>query len=151
MTNLVVGRSLRKRFACMMDGDLVIGEIGVHFVDLVFGHMTAYTFFLSDRTSGTGMIVRRLCGGRESVTTQAVLIVRTWIGHERSVRIMACHASHAWIAIFSPAATGLEPIGRKTNTENSGCAKLHNIEACPVTGTAKVYRILRRERRRIRN
>jgi len=115
----------------------VIGEVGVHFEDIVFPHMTTDAVFLSHRTSRARMVLCRLGRCREYVAVQAVLVVSP-VGHQRLMRIMTSYAGDSRVAIRSPAATGFEAIRGKSGGKNTVYTHLNYVEAGAMAGAAKV-------------
>src|SRR5579863_10441362 len=60
---MTVGVSFLKCVAGFLDGNLVIGKVGVHFGDIVFHHVASHAVLLRHRTSRSRMIFSRLgCG-----------------------------------------------------------------------------------------
>jgi hypothetical protein len=84
------GLLLRKRFTRFHNTDSMVCEIGVHFRDKDFRHVTTCAIAHRLGTRRSRMADRRLLSRRAHMATPAHWVVGCRIGFKLFVRVMAC-------------------------------------------------------------
>src|SRR3984885_7670420 len=131
--------SFREGLADAGDADAVIGEVVVHLGNIFLGHVAGGAVFPGYRAGLAGMICGDLRAGRVDMALEAGVVIIGRGSLQLLMRIMACAAYQADIALCPPAFAGDQPVGRGARGGDAlGSGEFH-IPPGTVTGSAEVY------------